>query len=151
MRGTIKSKKIVAELKQLSNKHNGILSPETVIKAARNPASVLHSQFEWNNSKAAHQYRLWQARHLLRVVVEIISDGKNKTPVNVFVSLTPDRDGCRGGYRQTVDVVSDKVLYNTMLSNALDELKTFRNKYQFIKELAVIFGEIQKLEQKRIK
>lgn len=146
MRSTIKDKKIIAELKSLSKKHKGILSPETVVDAARNPKSALHSKFEWDDSEAAHQYRLWQARNLLRVVVEIVDDGKDKTPVNVFVSLTPDRNGATGGYRQVVDVVSDEALYETMLSDAVSELETFQKKYQRIKELFGVFSEIEKLQ-----
>ena len=149
MRKPVKNKKIIAELKRLSGKNHGILSPEAVVEAAKNPNSALHTRFEWDNTKAAHQYRLWQARNLLRVVVEIIDDGAEKIPVNVFVSLTPDRTGDTGGYRQVIDVVSNKTLYNTMLENAVSELESFKKKYQRIKELGRIFREIDKL--KRVK
>jgi hypothetical protein len=46
----------------------GKLSPIAVIEAAREPDSPLHGYFEWDDSKAAEQYRLDQARCLIRSV-----------------------------------------------------------------------------------
>lgn len=44
----------------------GYLATETVVEAARDPASPLHGHFEWQDDKAAHFYRLGQARQLIR-------------------------------------------------------------------------------------
>lgn len=46
----------------------GRLTPEAVVKAARKPESPLHSHFEWDNGKAAFNYRIVQARTLIRSV-----------------------------------------------------------------------------------
>ena len=41
------------------------LHAEDVVAAARDPLSPLHSKFQWDDSKAAHRYRLWQARQII--------------------------------------------------------------------------------------
>ena len=46
---------------------DGSITPEVVVADASNPDSPLHGHFEWNDSKAAHQHRLQQARAILRV------------------------------------------------------------------------------------
>ena len=145
----MKNPEIVTELKKLSVESGGILTAEAVVEAASNPDSVLHSQFMWNDSEAAHQYRLWQARQLIRVVVDVIDNGKDKILMNVFVSLTPDREKENGGYRRVVDVISDESLYQVMLNDALEELKLFEKKYSRIKELQGVFSESRKVSGRR--
>ena len=54
-------------LRELEEKH-GRLTPDLVIKDARNPSSPLHSCFEWNVKKAALAYWREQARDLIASV-----------------------------------------------------------------------------------
>lgn len=44
------------------------LKPSVVVEEARPENSPLHDEFEWRDDVAAEQHRLWQARHLIRVV-----------------------------------------------------------------------------------
>ena len=129
---------LTTELRKIADGNNGILMPEAVIHAARPKDSPLHSQFEWNNSKAAHAHRLWQARHLIRVCVEMLP--KVNVPTEVFVSLRSDREN--GGYRVQAEVLSDKDMRQELLSDALAELRMFSAKYQRLKELASVFRAI---------
>ena len=122
-------------------------------RAAEPKSSPLHSRFEWDNSKAGHQYRIWQARQLIRVSVEVRL-GMDE-PTSVFVSLTQDRlpasrglDDFGGGYRIMADVMSDKPMREQLLVDALAELETFRDKYKTLKELAVVFSAIKKVSRK---
>lgn len=48
------------ELSKLGN-----FTPTDVLDIAKSPKSPLHKYFEWDDSKAAHAYRLTQARHLV--------------------------------------------------------------------------------------
>lgn len=45
---------------------DGRLDPADVVEAARDPASPLHGYFEWDDTEAARQHRLGQARQLIR-------------------------------------------------------------------------------------
>lgn len=130
---------IVKELKRLAKKNGGVLEPARVVEAARESASPLHSQFEWDDSEAAQRYRLWQARQLIRITVEFLPSADRVT--DVFVSLTSDRT--KGGYRTTVDVLSDDAMREQLLSDALEELDRWKRQYKELRELVKIFEAIE--------
>lgn len=136
--------KVISELKRIAIENDGILQPETVVEEARPRSSPLHSRFTWDNTKAAHEYRLWQARQLIRVVVDVIEgvEGKHE----VFVSLTTDRK--ESGYRVVTDVLSDTDLRRQMLHDAMMELRMFQKKYIRLKELASVFVAIKRVRHK---
>lgn len=63
-----KAQAIQDRLAKIQAQNNGRLTPDAVVDDARDPRSPLHDQFEWDDAKAAHQYRLEQARELIRTV-----------------------------------------------------------------------------------
>lgn len=58
------SEEAVVELKRIQDGNE--LQLEKVVDAARDPASPLHSYFEWHDGEAARLYRLQQARDLVK-------------------------------------------------------------------------------------
>jgi hypothetical protein len=140
----MKNNKTIAELKRIAKENGGLLKPEIVVREARPRSSPLHSRFTWNDTKAAQEYRLWQARQLIRVVVEVIDGIKGSH--EVFVSLTSDRKA--SGYRVMTDVLSNAQMRAMMLQDALDELEMFRDKYRRLKELATVFAAIRKVRKR---
>lgn len=133
-------KRVVAELRRIAKANGGLVHPEAVVDSARPKSSPLHSRFEWDDGEAGHQYRLWQARQLIRVVVDLLPGTDTQT--EVFVSLKSDRR--HGGYRVVAEVLSDRQLREQMLRDALDELEFFRDKYKSLRELAEVFAAIKK-------
>lgn len=95
-------------LTQLAQRNGGVLRVDDVLEEARQEGSILHKHFEWDDSKAAEQYRRDQARALIQRCKITLVDN---TPVQVraFVSLPSDRDA-GGGYRLTAEVVSDETM-----------------------------------------
>lgn len=138
----MKNKKVVAELKRLARIHGGLLKPEVVVAQARSPVSHLHKYFTWDDTEAAKYWRLEEARHLIRVVVEKY-EGKE---MHTFVSLSPDRP--KNGYRLTVDVIRDPKMRNLMLQDALRELESFQRKWSDLQELSKLFKTIKGLFDK---
>lgn len=138
---------IAKELKRLADENRGLLLPEAVVEAARDEDSPLHSRFEWDDSKAAEAHRLWQARQLIRVTVNIIG-GAEEAEERVWVSLKSDRYGETGGYRSLVKVMTDAEMRVQLLAQALDEMELFRAKYQRLKELAEVFQAMKKVRRK---
>lgn len=136
------------ELQCIAAKHDGLLRPEDVVQTARNPKNVLHSSFEWDDSIAGHEFRLWQARQIIRVSVQYIENSAVVDPVKVYVSLKSDRAKQGGGYRQLVTVFSDEQLRAQLLQEAIEELQGFQRKYARLTELSGIFSEIQKVQEK---
>jgi hypothetical protein len=49
----------------------GVLSPADVVEDARNPNSPLHDIFIWDDTAAAHSYRILQAQTIIRTVVRV--------------------------------------------------------------------------------
>jgi len=55
---------VVTALRELESL--GRFTADEIVKAARNEDSPLHEYFEWDDGKAAHAHRLYQARGLIR-------------------------------------------------------------------------------------
>jgi len=120
-----------------------LLTPGDVVTFAGDPDTALHGKFEWNDSKAAHAHRLWQARQLI-VKVTILDSGDGE-PGQAFVSLSPDRGA--GGYRSSKDVLSSEEMRLQLVKDALTDFRLFRVKYYRVKELAALWAagdQIQK-------
>ncbi len=142
-----KSSIIRDELLRLA-KGRKALQPQAVVNAASDPTSPLHSCFVWDNTKAANEYRLWQARQLI-VSVKISFDGPEERVFQAFVSLKPDRIAPGGGYRKMTDVMGDAALREELLKTALGELNAFRERYSRFKELAPIFDAARRVAARR--
>jgi hypothetical protein len=135
---------ILTELAQIQEQH-GTLRAEDVIEFARNENTALHAEFEWDDSAAAHQYRLEQARKIIRISVQVLPTARGNVTVPMYVSLTSDRIQPGGGYRRLEDVMSDTTLRQQYLEQALTEFERVRRKYQTLQELAPIFTAIERV------
>ena len=144
---SVKSGVVLSELKRIANKHQGILHAEDVVDEAKNPRSVLHPIFDWNDTVAASNWRLYQARHLISVSV-LYLEGNDEKPYKVFVSLSEDRHRGEGGYRSLESVMSNKRLRQILLTDALNEMELFREKYFKLKELGEVFKAMNKVRIK---
>lgn len=134
-----KTKKIEEELEIIRKKHKGLLRPIDIVKYAENPETSLHLQFEWDDGKAAQEYRLGQARYLIRVFVTVL--GEKKNPIRAYVSLIGDRIKVNGGYRELKDVLRTKNGRTQLLQQAFREFMAWKNKYEVLKELSSVFEE----------
>lgn len=139
------NKKQLKEMDDLRKKHDGVVTPEVLVRHARKKTSALHSLFEWDRTKGWEQYLLIQARMVLRVSVTIIEE--DVEPVRMFVSLSTDRG--TDGYRGMVDVLSNEDHRQIMLGDALAELKMFQRKYSALTELSKIFMAIKSVGNPR--
>ena len=139
-----RKERISSELAALAKR--GRLAPRRVVDWARaHRSSALHSCFQWDDSRAAEQYRLWQARELIVSVEVTYSDGKRR---QVYVS--PIKGRAHGeGYHRLVDVMSDGERRALFLSQALDELERVCAKYEDLCELAGVRAAVRLVRQQR--
>jgi hypothetical protein len=137
-------KNVVAlELSRIAKAHGGKLLPEDVVEAAKPKSSPLHSKFTWDDTVAAHQHRLWQARQLISVTVLTVVGKKTQ----MFVSLTKDRhEG--NGYRHVVDVLNDEQLTAQLLEDAKAEMRYFAMKYRKLTALAKVVEAMDEVLRK---
>jgi len=131
----------VEELKSLE-RPDGSLLPEDVVEFARDPNTALHSRFTWDDGEAAAQYRLWQARQIIRVVVREVPNTEAREPVRAYVSLESDR-GNGGGYRTLTSVMSDDDRRAELLLQAKRDAKVFASRYRVLQEMAKVIEEIE--------
>lgn len=140
----IVTKTAAQELRDLKAKY-GTLKPVHVVKRAKAKTSPLHSYFEWDNSKAAYQHRLEQARDLIVSVKIVFTDIPRQKTIKAreWVSLPSDRM-IGGGYRSLQSVLSDEELRAELLRSALQDLQAFKDRYNTLSELVHVFAAIDK-------
>ena len=135
---------VQAELEQVREANNGVLRPEDVVKFAKDKNTSLHSHFTWDDTEAAKQHRLWEARTVIRCSVTVApSDNKE---FRTYVSLKSDRGEEGGGYRSTVEVLSRKESRDQLLKEALEELEGFEKRYRALAELSGVFAASRKAQ-----
>jgi hypothetical protein len=128
------------ELERIRIRHNGMLEPEYVLTAARDPDAPLHKAFEWNDERAAEAYRVDQARYLIRSI-EVFVDRPDQEPSAVRAFVNIERDNERT-YTSTVDALSDPDLRRQVIASAWKELESWRNRHAELIEFGKIFAEI---------
>lgn len=109
----------MAELERIASEHDDELRPADVVQEAQPTNSVLHPAFEWNNRKAADEYRLSQARHIIRAVRVVHPDIKEDRPGFVYVPAV--KFGDQGAYR-TPEVL---IQYEEEWSRATRQLQMY--------------------------
>ena len=133
--GNTKITKLKALIEGVRLRH-GILTPEILLNEAENPQNPLHKYFQWNNEKAAHEYRLIQARALIqRVTVKIADpeDGEKMITIRSYVSLPGERKD--GQYRHIAEVLSNEDMKAQYIESVREELSAFKHKMQNISQV----------------
>jgi len=86
---------------------DGLLTPEAVVKDARNPKSPLHEHFEWNVNKAAMSHWLDTARSLIRSVkVTVVTETAVLSTVAYI--RDPSLGGDEQGYRSITSFKTER-------------------------------------------
>lgn len=138
---------VAQELEFIRQRHGGILRPADVVAFARNPQTALHGEFEWDDTRAAAQYRLEQARWIIRCVVRIVTE--DSAPVRVYASLQNDRS-VGDSYRNIHDILNDPNLREQLLAQALREADSWRLRYERLAELQPICRTILRTQQRAV-
>jgi hypothetical protein len=115
-------------IEQLISKH-GEARPEHLVDAARSKKHPLHHCFEWDDSKAAHEHRLNQARYVLRAVM-IVREDRPEVTLRAFVNIER-----AGGWKAIGTVLSEPSSRTLLLQQALSDLRAFERKYATLSEL----------------
>lgn len=134
-------KKEIDDLRKKSA--DGRIRPGPMVEFARgNPDSELHGQFQWDDGECGRQYRLEQARNLIRAYVIVLPRLERR--VRGYISLSTDRDQ-GGGYRQTERVIRNSSQRNQMIAEAFETARSFRRRYHYLPELDQFFDDVDQL------
>jgi hypothetical protein len=126
-----------AELESIRDQYSKLSAP-VVVDAAREPSHPLHSRFEWDDTIAGHQYRLQQARELIRSVRIVYKEADETGPeqsVRAYVSLANESEQSY----EPVNAVAQNPLQRQMALNAMQrEWKALYRRYQEFEEFAAM-------------
>lgn len=129
-------------LEHLRTNHGGLLTAELVVEQARQQSSPLHGYFEWDDTEAAHQYRLEQARHLIRHIV--VREAETAAPRKAYVQVQVKDVRA---YTDTVEALQDEGLRLYVLNQAKRDLESFARRYGELEELAGMLPVVHKTIQ----
>lgn len=129
-------------------KENGSLTPELVVDESRGEDAPLHPVFEWDDKKAAENYRVVQAGSLIRNVTVKIEEAPRMEPTRAFVNVAPVGQ-CKGIFVSIKNAMGNEETRETVVARALAELEKVKEKYKDLHELAGIFSEIDRLAMER--
>jgi len=135
---------VTKELLKIRSKH-GKLTTQIVLDEARNRRSLLHNEFEWDDTIAAEKYRRYQAASLITAISIREVNKPDSAPVRMFVGYYTD-DGDHE-YQPREIVIQSQDLCDRALAAALKELEDLRAKFEEIEELASVWKELDKVKK----
>lgn len=133
--------KVFAEITSIGDSY----TPEEIVEKANDPDSELHKCFEWDDTIAAHKYRLTQAREIVRslVVVKDKTDEQKNPPIISRAIVSTNENNNR--YEKVTVAVRNEENYERLCNAALRELEVFKRKYSAIIGLRDMIEEIEEL------
>ena len=126
-----KSEVVLQELKKIENSY-GLVTPKAIVEEAESELSPLHDYFQWDDTKAANEFRLWQAREMIAKVRITFQDRELDAYYNVRIMVEGEM---QQGYASLTRVISEKSLRVQVINQALRELEYWQIKYSEYKEL----------------
>lgn len=130
----------------LREQSKGELTPQDVITDAKNHNSPLHSFFEWDDGEAAEQYRLQQARGLIRAVVAVyVDETEPARRIQAFVHIP---EAGTPHYRSVEQAMSQERTRDMVLRQAWKEFQSWKKRYAHLDELADFFKSVDRAAKK---
>ena len=141
------AQKVGEELEALNEQHNGLVTPQHVVDAAKSEGSEMHPLFTWDDSEAAKRHRQSEARYIMRNIMVVVhstgekdvNDAPKTIPIRGFVNATTERGR---GYMPIMIGMADSETREQIVETALKELASWRRKYEALEELAKVFDAI---------
>lgn len=158
-RYTIPPEVAAAELERIGSQNpNGAIKPADVVAAARDPRNVLHTQFNWDDSDAAEQYRISQARKLISSIqirwVKLQPESHEQQVTKAYYSIRttqddsqPERTETPGqrSYIPAARCLTDPEARAQLVMMAKADAAQFRRRYQSLEILCEVFSAFERV------
>jgi hypothetical protein len=124
---------------------NGGLSDDAIVEAAKPRSHALHKWFQWDDDKAAVEYRRQQARLLIRSIT-VTYEESPETTTRAYEVHTKSRPGSetRTVYSTNEEVLSDPDSRDRLIASAIRSAMEFRRRFKHLHELDMLMEEINK-------
>lgn len=113
-----------------------------IVDKAKDTTTELNKCFEWNDEVAADKFRLEQARRICTMLHIVYLDDKKQEDEKPKEFRVLMHEPGNPGYTQTMVIFKQEDRYESLLKQAMYELRCFKNKYSMIQELKPIFDLI---------
>lgn len=142
----------------LEEEHGGV-GVSLIVQDAAKKRSPLHEYFEWDDKVAAGNYRIEQARHLLKNINVVVKTNGDEQEVRAFHAIKPkvleakeqptngkayQPPGQEHRFISVQRAMSDKEMATEVVQNALRELVAWKRKYSLYKQLAKVTQAVNK-------
>lgn len=136
-------REIVIEVLKSIQERDGVIDPAVLVKEAEDESHPLHAAFNWDDTKAAFEWRKQQARNLIKYSYES-TDPEKVASRHFNVTYQNKR-----GYVSEDRVREVGSLYDQVLKDAVTGLLAWQDRYNYIKELKPVIDEtaLNKLRQ----
>lgn len=134
------------------NQPDGRLTPEVIVKVSESKNSLLHPFFDWSNSRAAHKFRMLQARGLInRTHIAVCKPGaekrkSGKSTVVVYKAIVsaidPEKE-TRNSYHSVVEVARRPDMSNIYLNRLKNKVRSIIKEFESYKELTEILNTLK--------
>lgn len=129
--------KVYGEIETLTE-----VTPEQVVEAAKDTATELHKCFTWDDTIAAHKWRLSEADRLIRMIVVTPDEKEQEAPQFVQrVYVASDENDNR--YQRIDATVRNDDAYQKLLEQARRDAEIFKSRYSSIAELREVIETIE--------
>jgi hypothetical protein len=114
---------------------------ENLVALAKPAKSPIHKDFEWDDTIAGHQYRLEQARNILRSIMVVYTNGESTEPTRAYHHVVVEIDG-----EMVPAYVPSKVVWESpdlaaqVIDDAKRELATWAKRYKEYESLSEAHG-----------
>lgn len=138
-----------AKVGKVIEKYGDAIEPQQLLKEARPKSSPIHHLFCWDDTEAAEQYRLWQARHCIRSIRIIVKKDDVQETKAFHNVVIRQESGDRRAYVHMRTVADDDDLRQQVIQKALAELRGWKARYEEYKSVfGPVFEAIEKAAQR---
>lgn len=136
------------QLTQLVKKHGGI-TPTHLVAVSKPKSSITHDCFEWNDKAAGKEYRLYQARHWIRVIkvtVDDVSTPDISQLIKVSLAHVPSETGSgEGEYKPITTIIESPSDFERAFRAALADMRAATARVEELKREAEKVGDEEKV------
>lgn len=134
-------RKILEGIARKDGKGRTVLLPADVVKVARDPKHPLHKRFDWDDTKAAHKWRLRQARDLI-ASVEITWETSPGRIVTVQAYHHIREEGT--GYYPAETIVQHETMRQALVREMEEDLRIMAKRLRAFRGAEKVLREIRK-------
>lgn len=104
------------------------LDAENLVEVSKPTEAVLHDDFEWDNDKAANEFRKHQARNIINGLLIVKEEVPEEPPIRCYFKIEENTSN----YTPIQTIVQSADSMAALKTRAINELNAYRQKFDAI-------------------